>query len=172
MQIKNSTFTVCQIKVTPNKKKCHNIKTERFERHHQLQTVLWCDHTVSSDGCSSTLRKTSQSVREQQQKQPLYEGNVARWYLFSTTATCRKVCLALWLFIDHHCWTAEFWWVGPGPSATRLSYTTIKNHVCFLDSCVSSALTKTPGNIKSASASLLATKHTDSCHTWWSGISW
>lgn len=91
-------------------KKYHNIKTERFKRHHQLQTVLWRDHTVSSDGwrngCSSTLRKTSQSVREQQQKQPLYEGNAARWYLFSTTATCRKVCLALWLFVDHHCWTS------------------------------------------------------------------
>lgn len=62
-------------------------------------------------------------------------------------------------------------WVLMGRSRP-VSYMTIKNHVCFLDSCVSSALTKTPGNIKTASASLIATKHTDSCHTWWSGISW
>lgn len=61
-------------------------------------------------------------------------------------------------------------WVLMGRSRP-VSYMTIKNHVCFLDSCVSSALTKTPGNIKTASASLIATKHTDSCHTWWSGIS-
>lgn len=62
-------------------------------------------------------------------------------------------------------------WVLMGRSRP-VSYMTIKNHVCFLDSCVSSALTKTPGNIKTASASLIATKHTDTCHTWWSGISW
>lgn len=61
-------------------------------------------------------------------------------------------------------------WVLMGRSRP-VSYMTIKNHVCFLDSCVSSALTKTPGNIKTASASLIATKHTDTCHTWWSGIS-
>lgn len=62
--------------------------------------------TLWAATAAARLRKTSQSVREQKQKQPLYEGNAARWYLFSTTATRRKVCLALWLFIDHHCWTS------------------------------------------------------------------
>lgn len=66
--------------------------------------TLWA--ATAGGTAAARLRKTSQSVREQQQKQPLYEGNVARWYLFSTTATCRKVCLALWLFIDHYCWTS------------------------------------------------------------------
>lgn len=66
--------------------------------------TLWA--ATAGGTAAARLRKTSQSVREQQQKQPLYEGNAARWYLFSTTATCRKVCLALWLFIDHHCWTS------------------------------------------------------------------
>lgn len=66
--------------------------------------TLWA--ATAGGTAAARLRKTSQSVREQQQKQPLYEGNAARWYLFSTTATCRKVCLALWLFIDHYCWTS------------------------------------------------------------------
>lgn len=66
--------------------------------------TLWA--ATAGGTAAARLRKTSQSVREQQQKQPLYEGNAARWYLFSTTATRRKVCLALWLFIDHHCWTS------------------------------------------------------------------
>lgn len=66
--------------------------------------TLWA--ATAGGTAAARLRKTSQSVREQKQKQPLYEGNVARWYLFSTTATCRKVCLALWLFIDHYCWTS------------------------------------------------------------------
>lgn len=155
-------------------KKCHNIKTERFKRHHQLQTVLWRDHTVSSDGCSSTQENVTKCQRAA-----------------TEAAVVRGKCCSL-IFVFHHSnlsesmsgtvavrrplllnvSVTEYWWVGPGPSATRLSYTTIKKHVCFLDSCVSSALTKTPGNIKSASASLLATKQTDSCHTWWSGISW
>lgn len=121
-------------------KKYHNIKTERFKRHHQLQTVLWCDHAVSSDGWRNGCSSTQENVTKCQRAA-------------TEAAVVRGKCCSL-IFVFHHSnlsesmsgivavyrpsllnvSVTEYWWVGPGPSATRLSYTTIKNHVCFLDS--------------------------------------
>lgn len=120
--------------------KCHNIKTERFKRHHQLQTVLWCDHTVSSDSwrnsCSSTQENVTKCQRAATEAAVVRGKRCSLIFVFhhsnlsesmSGTVAVRRPSL---LNVS----VTEFWWVGPGPSATRLSYTTIKNHVCFLDS--------------------------------------
>lgn len=141
-------------------KKCHNIKTERFKRHHQLQSVLWCDHTVSSDGCSSTQENVTKCQRAATEAAGVRGKRCSLIFVFhhSNLSESMSGTVAVYRPSLLNVSVTEFWWVGPGPSATRLSYTTIKNHVCFLDSCVSSALTKTPENIKTASVSLLATK--------------